>query len=51
MSRLNQHKQDKAERIIKQKRQREISNAWIQMAKVIKSLRVRHGVLDENIRY
>jgi hypothetical protein len=43
---MQQRKQDKAERIIKQRRQREISNAWITMAKVLKALRVKQAILD-----
>jgi len=39
-------KQQKAERILKQRRQREISNAWIQMTKELKALRVKQETLD-----
>lgn len=45
------HKQMKAEKILKQKRQREIANAWIQMAKTLKQLRVKHEVMRQNLRY
>jgi len=41
----------KAEKILKQKRQREIANAWIQMAKTLKQLRVKHEVMRQNLRY
>jgi hypothetical protein len=35
------HKQAKAMRILKQRKQREVTNAWIQMAKTVKAIRVK----------
>lgn len=42
---------DKAERIIKQRRQREVSTAWIQMARFLKALKVKDALLQQNIKY
>ena len=36
---------------MKQKRQREIANAWIQMTKTLKQLRIKEEVMKENLRY
>jgi hypothetical protein len=44
-------KQRKAEKILKQRRQREIANAWIQTAKDLKSLRIKHQHMAQNLRY
>jgi len=38
---MEAHKQAKAMRILKQRKQREVTNAWIQMAKTIKAIRVK----------
>lgn len=43
---MQQRKQDKAERIIRQRKQREISNAWITMCKVMKALRIKQEILQ-----
>jgi len=51
MANMTLMKHKKAERILKQKRQREVSTAWIEMAKVIRALRVKQGVLEQNLQY
>lgn len=51
MENMQLHKQMKAERILKQRRQREISNAWITMAKVLKALKVKKDILNQNLRF
>jgi hypothetical protein len=38
-------------RILKQRKQREVTNAWIQMAKVMKAIRVKEQVAKENLAY
>ena len=38
---MEAHKQAKAMRILKQRKQREVTNAWIQMAKTVKAIRVK----------
>ncbi|CDW85127.1 UNKNOWN [Stylonychia lemnae] len=45
------HKQQKAEKILKQRRQREISSAWIEMSKVLKALRLKDEIMRQNIRF
>jgi hypothetical protein len=48
---MEAHKQAKAMRILKQRKQREVTNAWIQMAKVMKAIRVKEQVAKENLAY
>jgi uncharacterized protein (DUF39 family) len=42
---MEAHKQAKAAKIIRQKKQREVANAWINTTKVLKSLRVKEETL------
>jgi hypothetical protein len=48
---MEAHKQAKAMKILKQRKQREVTNAWIQMAKVMKSIRVKEQIAKENLAY
>jgi hypothetical protein len=48
---MEAHKQAKAMRILRQRKQREVTNAWIQMAKVMKAIRVKEQVAKENLAY
>ena len=48
---MEAHKQAKAIKILKQRKQREVTNAWIQMAKVMKSIRVKEQIAKENLAY
>jgi hypothetical protein len=45
------HKQAKATKILRSRKQREVSNAWIYMAQVLKTLRVKDQILKENLRF
>jgi len=45
------HKHTKAMKILKQRKQREVSNAWITMAKVLKSIRVKEETCVQNLRH
>ena len=42
---MQAYKQAKAEKILKQRRQREVANAWIQMAKSLKMLKMKGDVM------
>lgn len=48
---MEAHKQAKAMRILRQRKQREVTNAWIQMAKTMKAIRVKEQVAKENLAY
>lgn len=48
---MDKVKRNKAERIIKQKKQRELGNAWIQMTKVLKALRLKSEIMRLNVKY
>ena len=48
---MEAHKQAKAMKILKQRKQREVTNDWIQMAKVMKSIRVKEQIAKENLAY
>ena len=45
------HKQTKAAKILRLRKKREVANAWILMAKVMKSIRVKKETLSDNLRY
>jgi hypothetical protein len=48
---MEAHKQAKALKIIRQKRQREVTNAWIEEARRVKALRVKDVIVKDNLRY
>lgn len=48
---MEAHKQSKAMKILRQRKQREITNAWIQTAKIMKSIRTKENILKENVSY
>lgn len=48
---MEAHKQAKALKILRQRKQREVTNAWIETAKVLKTLRTKDQILRDNINY
>jgi hypothetical protein len=48
---MEAHKQAKALKIIRQRRQREVTNAWIEEARKVKALRVKDAIVKDNLRY
>ena len=42
---MEAHKQAKAFKILRLRRQREVTNAWIEVARTIKALRVKDQIL------
>ena len=51
MSSIIRAKHERAERIIKSKKLRSANNAFIEMTKVLKALRVKREVLQQNVLY
>ena len=51
MSNIIKAKHNRAERIIKSKKLRAANNAFIEMSKILKALRVKHEVLNQNVLY
>ena len=48
---MQERKMEKAERIIRQRRQREVATEWIKMARYLKALKVKDEVLKQNLKY
>ncbi len=48
---MEAHKQAKALKILRQRKQREVTNAWIQTAKIMKAIRTKEEILKENVAY
>ena len=48
---METHKQAKAVRILRSRKQREVANAWINMAKILKAIRVKKELCQQNIAY
>ena len=48
---MEAHKQAKALKILRQRKQREVTNAWIEMARIMKTLRTKDSILRDNISY
>jgi len=51
MSNIIRAKHERAERIIKSKKLRAANNTFIEMTKIMKALRVRQEVLDQNVKF